>query len=742
MKLVSLLPEASGHRCVAFLLTTAVALSLGHCVRAAQPTIAWNAETGQAVVANGRLELVVDTKSGINPRSLRDTAGGAVYADRDYVWGRGGLPKMEEAPVIADSGDGSRSITFRGRSGDIAIEQTYSLPAGNPGVIIEQITIRNTRQFQRLRTADFHCGFAKRLRSGETWSPDASQIRFSPVPYRRETNGRIHDFPLREVAEHGTTYAGWESPQPTPIWGGEGWVWSKGSAVLLIAKHNTRCMEWSLMAPEKRGTETVLRFGGAGQWKHGHPESSTRLDPGESCQFGETRFQLVDGDWKQAFYAYRRYSESKGCKTPAGYNPPVHWNELYDNQYFFKVGGALGDQNVWYTPAFNADNQKLLAEFYSRDLILAEAAKAKQLGCEALYLDPGWDTGPSHHLWDAGRLGTIDSFLKTCRDDYGLKVSLWIGTGGMPPTYADPEACPPEARVVDRNGRRTNVHCFACPAFLDTKEKRLLELSRHGIAFMMFDSTQFSGPCYGKTHGHRIPSTREEHVGALLELVRRVKTKYPNLLVELHDPVSGPGGNHYTPTYFGYARPHSFDCLWGHEFMWNSMDDLLSGRAVSLYYFNLAYSIPLYLHVSLKPDNENALVFWWFASTCRHLGMGGKSPNPAVWKAHKRAMQTYLPLKRFYTQGTFYGIDETIHAHTLADQRESVLNVFNLSEKPVEKTVRIRLADIGLPEGPIKVKVNGLSSIVSPGKSTQLVETSVTVPIPAHGHQLVSVKVL
>jgi hypothetical protein len=389
-------------------------------------------------------------------------------------------------------------------------------------------------------------------------------------------------------------------------------------------------------------------------------------------------------------------------------------------------------EKMGYKPQFNPENKKLLAKEYSLEMMLAEAAKAKELGCEALYLDPGWDTGASHHIWDAERLGPMDAFVARMKNAYGLKLALWIGTGGMPPTYADPDACPIEARVVDKNGRRTQIHCMACPAFLDTKEKRLLELCRNGVAFMMFDSTQYSGPCYDKTHGHSIPSTREEHVNALLELARRVKTKYPHLLIEMHDPVSGPGGNHYTPSYFGYARPNSFDCLWGHEFMWNSMDDLLSGRAVSLYYFNLAYSIPLYLHVGLKPDNENALVFWWFASTCRHLGMGGKSSNPAVWGAHKRAMRTYLPLKRFYTQGEFFGIDETVHAHSLPELRQSVINVFNLADKPVEKEVRFRLADVGLPAG--SAQVEGAAATVSGG------EIIVKTTVPARGHQLLKVK--
>jgi hypothetical protein len=136
--------------------------------------------------------------------------------------------------------------------------------------------------------------------------------------------------------------------------------------------------------------------------------------------------------------------------------------------------------------------------------------------------------------------------------------------------------------------------------------------------------------------------------------------------------------------------------------------------------------------VSLKPDNENALVFWWFASTCRHLGMGGKSANPAVWAAHKNAMQTYLPLKRFYTQGTFYGLDETIHAHTLPELRESVLNIFNLTDKPIEKEIRFRPADIGLPAGPIKIE--GATFTVNGD------EITMKMPIPARGHQLVRIK--
>jgi hypothetical protein len=247
----------------------------------------------------------------------------------------------------------------------------------------------------------------------------------------------------------------------------------------------------------------------------------------------------------------------------------------------------------------------------------------------------------------------------------------------------------------------------------------------------MLDSTQFSGPCYDKSHGHSIPSTREEHVAGLLELIRRVKTRYPRILIELHDPVSGPCSLHYTPTYFGFGGPDSFDCLWGHEFMWRPLEDILSKRAVSLYYYNLAYNIPLYLHVNLKKDNENSLIFWWFASTCRHLGVGGK-PEAAVWEAEKKAMQTYKPLKKFYTRGVFYGIEEMVHAHTLSDLGESVINAFNLEDRPISKQIRFRLGEIGISRGPVGIEG---APFHQDGDMVSL-----DIDLPARGHRLLKVR--
>jgi hypothetical protein len=705
--------------------------------------IVWNSDGRQAVLSNGRLELVVDTKSGINARSLRDTTSGQVYADRDYAWSNSGVPgfpKMDGAPVIGDSKDGSHSIKFKGQFGAIVVEQLFTLPKNEPGVILEDITISNPAD-KPLDTSAFRCGFAKCLRDGDKWLPDAMQVRFCPVPYRRETSGQMQELPLQEVALHGITFGGWmEQPTATPAWGAEGWVWCKGDSTFLIAKYNQQGMEWSLMEPQKRGSETVLRFGGAGQWKYNHPEGATRLEAGKSYHFGQTRLQAVDGNWKQAYYAYRGYVESKGTRRPNDYNPPVHWNELYDNEYFFRsgeLGGYFAPSKPGYSAELYRDVQKLLNQYYTLDLMKGEAAKAKELGCEVLYLDPGWDTGKRGglHVWDAARLGPMNTFVEMMKKDYGLKgVSLWCSLAGVPPTYCDAQAYP-TAQVLTKEGEKAKLLiCHPCPGFLDAKEKLLLEVCRNGAVFLMFDSNQYSGPCYDKTHGHSVPSTREEHAKATFELARRVKAKYPHVLIELHDPITGPCGIHYTPTYFGYNPPTSFDCLWGHEFMWDPLGDLLSGRAVSLYYYNLAYGIPLYLHVSLKQENEHALVFWWYASMCRHLGVGGK-PGPAAWEADKRAMRAYMPLKRFYTQGEFYGLEEMVHAHTLANQRQSIVNVFNLTDKPVEKQIRFRLADVGLPAGRARAEAPQGASVAADGD-----QLTVKLTIPPRGHQLLKIK--
>jgi hypothetical protein len=66
---------------------------------------------------------------------------------------------------------------------------------------------------------------------------------------------------------------------------------------------------------------------------------------------------------------------------------------------------------------------------------------------------------------------------------------------------------------------------------------------------------------------------------------------------------------HFAPTYYGHGHAtegkrftqHSVLIVFGpFELMWIPMEELLSGRAFALHYYNLAYDLPLYVHIDLR----------------------------------------------------------------------------------------------------------------------------------------------
>jgi hypothetical protein len=343
---------------------------------------------------------------------------------------------------------------------------------------------------------------------------------------------------------------------------------------------------------------------------------------------------------------------------------------------------------------------------YTLESIEEEAKKAKELGCEALYLDPGWDTMFGSSIWAAERLLPAEEFVKLMKKKYGLDVSLHTPLAGWSDVAHRNATYPAKAHKMSgpesfKEGRVLMDLCMASPAYLETKTERLLELAKAGFVFLMFDGDGYTGPCYDPDHGHSVPLTREEHGKAILKLARNVHEKFPDIMIELHNFVWG------MPTYYLH-EPGGPDELWDYEYMIDALWDLLCGRAISNYYHNLAYGYPLYVHIDLRTDNEHALALWWFASTCRHLGLGGRHPDDRVWEAHKQAMRSYKRLKRFYTQGTFYGLDETVHVHTLADEGQAVINVFNLSDGPETREIVFSLEEVGL-DRERKVDVQGAS---------------------------------
>jgi hypothetical protein len=214
--------------------------------------------------------------------------------------------------------------------------------------------------------------------------------------------------------------------------------------------------------------------------------------------------------------------------------------------------------------------------------------------------------------------------------------------------------------------------------------------------------------CFSKDHGHEVPMLRNTHAENIFKVVQNVKKKFPHILIEAHD--RGVKPRH--PLYYQHSLPHSFDENWGFECMWNSMHDLLSGRATQLFEYNLAYSIPLYLHINENSDNENMLQFWWYASLARHLGIGGLNAkdNPK-YIALKQAMLLYKSIKSIMTRGTFYGLDYDVHLHIAENNTLGVITAYNLTSRKKMVTIPLDLSKYGLNTNKIEI-YNGKNELL------------------------------
>ncbi|GAG57831.1 unnamed protein product, partial [marine sediment metagenome] len=209
--------------------------------------------------------------------------------------------------------------------------------------------------------------------------------------------------------------------------------------------------------------------------------------------------------------------------------------------------------------------------------------------------------------------------------------------------------------------------------------------------------------------GHEIPMLRQTHAENIFKVIQNVKKEFPHILIEAHD--RGVKPRH--PLYYQHNLSHSFDENWGFECMWNPMQDLLSGKATQLFEYNLAYSIPLYLHINENSDNENMLQFWWYASLARHLGIGGLSNRQsAKYKALKDAMTLYKKNKPFFTRGKFYGISYNIHLHVDEIDKSGVITAYNLSSRVQKIDVHINLVKYGLDVNTVNI-YNGINQKIS-----------------------------
>jgi hypothetical protein len=637
---------------------------------------------------------------------------------------------------LIKSDDGSVSIHLQGSTwgGSLEILHQFHLPHDQPWME-EEITLVN-RGSVPLDLSRERCGFVLPLAlEGAKVSGRWKEFNLTAVPYRRAPRGnksQYSDYSLDQVLneEFRSELMSWDT-KTTPAYASEGWALTDGKVGFLVTKYSQTGMEWSILDRVPLGKDRAgFRWGGMGTYLD-EPEHGAWLPPGESHRFGVTRLTAYQGGMVEGFYAFRHEMAERGHGCPPGFNPPVHWNELYNNK-------------LWWLPGEEQGDPEMRKKYYLRADIKEEAAKAQAIGCQALYLDPGWDTLFGSKIWDEARMGTCKSFAEMLRRDYGLKLSLHTPLTG----WCDPTAYPPEMYRMDRFGQRLSWEksagfggsplCGASRLYVEETARRLKALARDGATYFMFDGTAYHGECWDPQHGHSVPSRCEEHVQATSRLARMVHAEYPQVLIEMHDQVGGGSPVRLAPTYYGHGQAAAgeqvsealgFDSVWAFELMWGPMEDLMTGHAIALYYYNLAYGLPLYIHIDLRKDNANALEFWWNASTCRHLGIGGTHPDTAVQKAHHEAMATYRRLDSFFKAGMFYGLDETVHVHVHPSEPAAVVNCFNLEDHPVRRRLEIDPGQFGL-DASHRYDIKGAPS------QWQENRYIVDVDIPSYGHVL------
>ena len=210
-----------------------------------------------------------------------------------------------------------------------------------------------------------------------------ANYKLTAIPFRREPNGhrsQYADFTLSQILTGQYSSELWTmATTVTSAFASEGWAWTDGKQGFLISKFSPGGLEFAILDRVALPKNKLgFRWGGIGIYR-GNPEHGAWLLPGETHRFGVTRLTAYAGDWLQGFYTFRAEMEKRGQGVPQGFNPPVHWNELYDNK-------------LWWLPGDEQNNPAMRKKYYTLESMKEEAAKAKAIGCEALYMDPGWDT--------------------------------------------------------------------------------------------------------------------------------------------------------------------------------------------------------------------------------------------------------------------------------------------------------------------------------------------------------------
>jgi hypothetical protein len=709
-----------------------------------------DADGPELVLTSPYWRLRVGFGQQLDPYELVHRASGRTVADESYCYQltvsgvtnsgfhggplscRGVRPLNWSIEPLDDSG-ATLSLSGRldfGPQGPTGVRLEHQITLAASGEIIEQISLLNHAGQDRLRLDEFRFGFRKTLfdRGRSAWRPGCDRAELIPVPLRRYRAQDV-DHLLSGYRARDLFPSEWPGRDSLPDRSSEAWLWAEDDGGFLVAKYSQEHAEFSIADGEhvaaRRPASAAaslqldqlhsdrnlcLRHSGAGV-RDGFPEHAGELGPRQRLSFGTSVIVAYDGDWQAGYASYKDLLRARGHVTPAGYDPKVHWNELY------RLGWRCGS---------NAPLQELPELF-------AEAARAQAAGAQAFYFDPGWDLFEGSSVWDTRRLGPVEEFIRRLNDEHGLSLALHLmihtkSAGEDPAIYRRR----PGGEIdlwTDATPYAGGFVCPASPVWQRQKTERLLRLAEAGASFFMFDFVNYR-PCWSAGHGHSVPLTREEHAEGILSVIRAVKARFPGLTIEAHDRIGGG-----LPLYYQHGPAGAHDELWGFEYMWDPYTDLLSGRALSLYEYNLAYDIPLYLHINSAHDSPAMLAFWWYASCCRHLGIGGLAEGDEQWPRLVEAMRRYRALQPYFARGRFVGIDPLTHLHVLDEEGGAVLAVYNLTATEVRRSVTITSAAMPFGEAPEVAGAPGTTAggvltidLVIPPLSPLVIEIGAAIP--------------
>ncbi len=477
----------------------------------------------ELVVTSPHWRLRVDWGEQLDPYELVHLASGRAVADESYCYrltvsgatdsGFHGGPvscrRVRPLDWSAEQHDDSgATLTLLGQldfgpQGPTGLRLEHRITLAGPGEVIEQISLLNHAGQDQLRLDGFRFGFRKTLfdRGRWAWQPGCEDAELIPVPLRRfraqdvdhlRSGYRAADlypseWPGRDSLPAGArrpgcgprpTAASWSPSTPRSTWST---AWPTASTSWRAARPARRPRS-SWTSCTATATSACATAGPVSTTASRRPPASWAL---VSASASAPRSSWpTTGTGRPATPATRR-----SCATGATSRPAATTRGCTGTSCTASAGGAGRTPPCRSCPSCSGRRP-------------GPGPRAPRRSTST----PAGTCSRAAPVWDTGRLGPVEEFVRRLRDEYGLSLALhlMIHTKSV---QEDPAIYRrrPDGEIdlwTDRTPYSGGYVCPASPVWQRQKNERLLRLARAGASFFMFDFVTY-GPCWSAEHGHR-----------------------------------------------------------------------------------------------------------------------------------------------------------------------------------------------------------------------------------------------